>query len=63
MMPRLKESLERAGRIAGRGLVEPDHLLLGMLQVRGALAVEALRTLGVTPEMVMASMLTHRQAS
>jgi ATP-dependent Clp protease ATP-binding subunit ClpA len=64
MMPRLKESLERAAREAGRGLIETDHLLLGMLNVRGALAVETLRALGVTPDAVKASVLAHRaQAS
>jgi Clp amino terminal domain, pathogenicity island component len=64
MMPRLKESLERAAREAGRGLIESDHLLLGMLDVRGALAVETLRALGVTPDVVRASVLAHRaQAS
>ncbi len=64
MMPRLKEGLERAGREAGRGLIETDHLLLGMLQVRGALAIELLRGLGVTPDAVRASVQAYRaQAS
>jgi len=64
MMPRLKESLQRAAREAGRGPIETDHLLLGMLDVRGALAVDTLRALGVGPEAVRASILAHRaQAS
>lgn len=49
MMPRLKESLQRACGVAGQGFVETDDLLLGMLQVRGALAVELLTRLRVTP--------------
>lgn len=61
MMPRLKESLERAAREAGRGLIETDHLLLGMLDVRGALAVETLRALGVPPEAVRASIRAARR--
>ncbi len=60
MMPRLKESLERAAREAGRGLIETDHLLLGMLNVRGALAVETLRALGVRPDAVRGSVLAYR---
>jgi ATP-dependent Clp protease ATP-binding subunit ClpA len=64
MMPRLKQSLERAAREAGRGLIETDHLLLGMLNIRGALAVALLHGLGVTPEAVRASVRVHRaQAS
>ena len=64
MMPRLKESLERAAREAGRGLIDTDHLLLGMLTVRGALAVDTLRALGVTPDAVRASVRAYRaQAS
>ena len=55
MMPRLKESLERAAREAGRGLIETDHLVLGMLDLRGALAVEILRALGASPKAVRAS--------
>ena len=64
MMPRLKEGLERAAREAGRGLIETEHLLLGVLQVRGALAVELLRGLAVTPDAVRAGVRDHRaQAS
>ena len=60
MMPRLKESMHRAGREAGRGLIETDHLLLGILAVRGALAVETLRALGVPPEAVRARIQAGR---
>ena len=60
MMPRLKESLERAAREAGRGLIDTDHLLLGMLTVRGALGVNTLRALGVTPDAVRARVRAYR---
>jgi ATP-dependent Clp protease ATP-binding subunit ClpA len=64
MMPRLKQSLEQAAREAGRGMIDTDHLLLGMLSVRGALAAETLRALGATPEAVRANVLAFRvQAS
>jgi hypothetical protein len=59
-MPRLKESLERAAHEAGRGMIEPDHLLLGMLPVRRALAVELLGRLGVTPDLIRAKMQAQR---
>jgi ATP-dependent Clp protease ATP-binding subunit ClpA len=57
MMPRLKQSLERAAREAGRGSIGTEHLLLGMLQVRGALAAQTLQALGVSPDTVRASLL------
>ena len=60
MMPRLKESLERAAREAGRGPIEADHLLLGMLPVRRALAVELLARLGVTPDVLRARIQAQR---
>lgn len=63
MMPRLKESFERAGREAGGGSIDTDHLLLGMVQVRRALAAELLGRLGVTPEAVRASVMSRRRAS
>jgi hypothetical protein len=64
MMPRLKQSLEQAAREAGRGMIDTDHLLLGMLSVRGALAVEVLRVLDATPDAVRANILAFRaQAS
>jgi ATP-dependent Clp protease ATP-binding subunit ClpA len=60
VMPRLKQSLERAAREAGGGSIGTDHLLLGMVQVRGALAVELLEKLGVTPDAVRVKVLTRR---
>jgi len=60
IMPRLKESLERAAREAGRGTIETDHLLLGMLPVRRALAVELLGRLGVTPDVVRVRIRAQR---
>lgn len=59
-MPRLKQGLERASREAGAGLVDTDHLLLGIIQVRGALAVEVLRRLGATPDLIRSSILARR---
>ncbi len=45
-------------------MIETDHLLLGMLDVRGAFAVEKLRAFGLTSDAVRASVLAHRtQAS
>jgi hypothetical protein len=60
MMPRLKKTLQRSAREAGRGPIQTDHLLLGMLPVRGALAVELLRSIGVTPDAVRASVQASR---
>jgi len=60
VMPRLKQGLERAAREAGNGLIETDHLLIGIVQVRGALAVELLRAFGVTPDAVRTSVLARR---
>jgi ATP-dependent Clp protease ATP-binding subunit ClpA len=60
VLPRLKRALERASREAGHGLIETDHLLLGVVQVPEALAVELLRSLGVSPEAVRAGILTRR---
>ena len=41
-------------------LIDTDDLLLGMLSVRGALAVEILTALGATPEAVRANVLAFR---
>jgi ATP-dependent Clp protease ATP-binding subunit ClpA len=60
VMPRLKQGLERAAREAGARLIETDHLLLGTIQVRGALAVEVLGRLGTTPDLIRASVLARR---
>jgi ATP-dependent Clp protease ATP-binding subunit ClpA len=55
MMPRLKQSLAHASRVAGRRSIDTDHLLLGMTQVRGALAMSLLQRLGVTADSVLAA--------
>lgn len=49
VMPRLKQALERAAREAHGEAVAPEHLLLGLLAVRDALAVGILGRLGVSP--------------
>jgi ATP-dependent Clp protease ATP-binding subunit ClpA len=61
VMPRLKQSLEHASRAAGRGLVGTDHLLLGMTEVRGALAIRLLDRLGVGTDMVRATVEAQRR--
>jgi ATP-dependent Clp protease ATP-binding subunit ClpA len=64
MMPRLKGGLEHAAREAGSGLIETDHLLLGILNVRKALAVELLASFGVTADILRRSLHAYRaQAS
>jgi hypothetical protein len=50
VMPRLKQALEHARHFAddlGHGVPNTEHLLAGMLAVRGAMALEILRRLGV----------------
>ena len=55
---------DQGGTESLSGLIETDHLLLGMLNVRGALAGETLRALGVSPDALRASLLAYRaQAS
>jgi ATP-dependent Clp protease ATP-binding subunit ClpA len=49
VMPRLKESLARAAFEAQEGAIAPEHLLLGILADREALAVRLLERLGVSP--------------
>jgi excisionase family DNA binding protein len=49
VMPRLKQALERAAREAHRDAILPEHLLLGLLADREALAVRVLLALGVAP--------------
>jgi len=61
MMPRLKKSLERSARAAGRGSIDTDRLLLGMTEVRGALAMILLERLGVRPDMVRATVEARRR--
>jgi len=50
VMPRLKQALERAARAAHGDVILPEHLLLGLLADREALAVRVLLALGVSPE-------------
>jgi ATP-dependent Clp protease ATP-binding subunit ClpC len=55
LMPRLKQALERAGRLAGelgRPAADTEHLLAGILTVPGALAVEILRRAGVSADAI-----------
>src|SRR5260221_1881168 len=48
VMPRLKQALERAAGEAHGDAIAPEHVLLGLLAVRGALAVGILDRLGVS---------------
>jgi excisionase family DNA binding protein len=50
VMPRLKQALERAARAAHEDAILPEHLLLGLLADREALAVRVVLALGVSPE-------------
>ena len=50
VMPRLKQSLERAVREAHGDTILAEHLLLGLLADPEALAVRVLLALGVAPE-------------
>jgi Clp amino terminal domain, pathogenicity island component len=61
MVPRLKKSLERAARAARRDRIDTDHLLLGMSEVRDALASRLLLGLGVSADVIRASVDTHRR--
>jgi excisionase family DNA binding protein len=48
VMPRLKESLARAAHEAQEDMIAPEHLLLGVLADREAIAVRLLDQLGVS---------------
>ena len=62
MMPRLKQSLERAARVAPGGEpIDTDHLLVGMTRVRGALAAQLLERLGVSEAEIRASVDSRRR--
>ncbi len=61
-MPRAKRALERSLREAlalGHRHIGVDHILLGLLDPKGNMAVELLRHLGADPEAVRARVL-HR---
>jgi ATP-dependent Clp protease ATP-binding subunit ClpA len=61
MMPRLKNSLERASHAARGGMIDSDHLLVGMTEVRGALAMSLLERLGVSADAVRAVVEAQRR--
>ncbi len=61
VMPRLKQSLERAALAAKGDFIDTDHLLLGMSRVPGALAVSLLERLGVGEAAIQASVDAHRR--
>jgi ATP-dependent Clp protease ATP-binding subunit ClpA len=61
VMPRLKQSFEHAARAAGGGSIDTDHLLVGMTEVRGALAVRLLERLGLTADAVRARVDAERR--
>jgi excisionase family DNA binding protein len=50
VMPRLKQAMERAAREAQEDAILPEHLLLGLLADREAVAVRVLLALGIAPE-------------
>ena len=59
-MPRAKRALERAAAEAatlGDGHIGVEHLLLGLLDPGGNMAVELLRHLGANPDVVRAGVL------
>jgi ATP-dependent Clp protease ATP-binding subunit ClpA len=61
VMPRLKQSFERAARAAAGGSIDTDDLLVGMTEVRGALAVRLLERLGLTADAVRAQVDAERR--
>lgn len=61
MMPRAKQSIEHAARAAGREPIDTDHLLVGITRVRGALAMTLLQRLGVSGEMIQATVEAQRR--
>jgi|SRR5215211_696111 len=59
VMPRLKQALEHACRIAdrlGAGTADTQHVLAGVVAVPGAMAIEILKRLGVRVEDVRAAL-------
>jgi hypothetical protein len=62
MMPRFKQTIERAARLVGpTDEIDTDHLLLGIMQVRGALATTLLEKLGVGEADIRASVAADRR--
>lgn len=63
LMPRAKRALERAlreGLDLGDRHIGVEHVLLGLLDPKGNMAVELLRHLGVDPQVVRARVLQGR---
>ena len=59
VMPRLKQALEYASRLAerlGAGPADTEHVLAGIVAVPGAMASEILKRLGVGPDDVRAAL-------
>jgi len=59
VMPRLKQALELARRLAeahGRDRADTEHLLLGLVQVKGTLAARILAELGADADRVRAQL-------
>jgi Clp amino terminal domain, pathogenicity island component len=59
VMPRLKQAIEYAWRIAerlGPGAADTEHLLAGIVAVPGAMAIEILKRLGVRADEVRAAL-------
>ena len=61
IMPRLKQSFEHAAHNAGGGYIDTDHLLVGITHVHGALAMSILRSHGIRPDVVRASVEERRR--
>jgi ATP-dependent Clp protease ATP-binding subunit ClpA len=62
-MPRAKRALERARNEADRTKtcdVDIDHMLLGLLDPKGNMAVDVMRHLGTDPELVRAHIRARR---
>jgi ATP-dependent Clp protease ATP-binding subunit ClpA len=61
MMPRLKQTLKYAAHVGRGDAIDTDHLLVGMTNVHGTLAMSLLQKLGVGPEAVRATVEAHRR--
>jgi ATP-dependent Clp protease ATP-binding subunit ClpA len=61
-MPRLKQALEGAQRLAGElgeGVAGTEHLLAGVIAIQDALATEILAGLGASADTVRAAIATR----
>jgi Clp amino terminal domain, pathogenicity island component len=62
VMPRLKQSFERAAGAVGKlDAIDTDHLLLGVTEVHVALDVKLLERLGISPDSVPATIEAQRR--